>query len=73
MIRSNKLSAKIVEAGYSKTSLAEALGMSKNTLCNKINGKNKFNVDEIMLICEKLKIVSPEEKVDIFLANPSHL
>lgn len=67
MINPNKLSGRIVAAGYSKTRLAAELGMSKNTLCDKVNGKRPFNTNEIILICEKLEIIAPEEKAEIFL------
>ena len=44
---SNKLKGKIAEAGYSQRSLAAELGMSKNTLNSKVNGKIPFNTVEI--------------------------
>ena len=64
---SNKLKGKIVEAGYSQRSLAAELGMSKNTLNSKVNGKIPFNTDEIEKICEKLGIHDGAEKASIFL------
>lgn len=63
----NKLKGKIVEAGYTQRSLAKELGMSKNTLNSKINGKIPFNVIEIERICEKLGIRDSVEKANIFL------
>ena len=42
---SNKLKGKIAEAGYSQRSLALELGMSKNTLNSKVNGKIPFYID----------------------------
>ena len=64
---SNKLKGKIAEAGYSQRSLATELGMSKNTLNAKVNGKIPFNTDEIEKICEKLGIHDRTEKAAIFL------
>lgn len=64
---SNKLKGKIVEAGYSQRSLALELGMSKNTLNAKVNGKVPFNTIEIERICEKLGIRDVAEKAAIFL------
>lgn len=64
---SNKLKGKIVEAGYSQRSLAKELGMSKNTLNSKVNGKIPFNTLEIERICEKLGIRDGTEKAAIFL------
>lgn len=63
-----KLKGKIAEAGYSQRSLAAELGMSKNTLNSKINGKIPFNTLEIERICEKLGIVDGTEKAAIFLS-----
>ena len=64
----NKLKGKIAEAGYSQRSLAAELGISKNTLNSKINGKTPFNTAEIELICKKLGIHDASEKVAIFLS-----
>lgn len=63
----NKLKGKIVEAGYTQRSLAKEVGMSKNTLNSKVNGKIPFNTDEIERICASLSIVDPVEKASIFL------
>ena len=67
MVDSNRLAGKIVAAGYTRTSLAKEIGMSKNTLCDKVNGKRPFNTVEIQRVCEKLGITSNEEKANIFL------
>ncbi len=64
----NKLKGKIAEAGFSQRTLAEALGMSKNTLNAKVNGKVPFNTVEIELICKVLDIRDITEKAAIFLA-----
>ncbi len=67
----NKLKGKIVEAGYTQRSLAKEVGMSKNTLNSKVNGKVPFNTDEIERICASLSIVDPVEKAAIFLPQAS--
>ncbi|MBU5453343.1 helix-turn-helix domain-containing protein [Pseudoflavonifractor sp. MSJ-30] len=67
----NKLKGKIAEAGYSQRSLAEALGMSKNTLNSKVNGKIPFNTVEIQQICARLGIHDLQEKASIFLDQSS--
>lgn len=64
---SNKLKGRIVEAGYSQRSLAKELGMSKNTLNAKVNGKIPFNTVEIQKICDKLGIYDTNDKANIFL------
>ena len=63
----NKLKGKIAEAGYSQRSLASELGMSKNTLNAKVNGKVPFNTVEIERLCAKLGIHDGAEKAAIFL------
>lgn len=67
----NKLKAKIVEMGFSQTSLAPKVGMSKNTLNAKVNGRIPFNTDEIMRMCTVLNIVDNVEKSVIFLGGSS--
>lgn len=63
----NKLKGKMAEKGYSQRSLAAALGISKNTLNAKVNGKVPFNTLEVAKICEVLEIREGSEKVAIFL------
>lgn len=67
MIQRNKLLGKMAERGYTQQRLAEELGMSKNTLSYKINGKGVFDTDDVKVICDKLNIIDPKEKVEIFL------
>lgn len=67
VINTNRLKAAIVGAGMSQIQLAKAIGMNKNTLSAKINGKATFNVDEVMEICKTLRIQSDQEKCLIFL------
>lgn len=70
-MNTNKLKGKLAERGYSQRSFAAKVGMSKNTLNLKINGKGVFNTVEINSICKELGIVSNAEKAEIFLANSS--
>lgn len=53
--------------GMTQTKLAALLGMSKNSLCEKINGKRCFNADEIIGICNVLGIEDNAIKAKIFL------
>lgn len=71
MIRNNKLLGQMVEVGYTQKSLAKKIGMSKNTLNAKVNGKTSFNTREINLICEVLGIFSNSKKAEIFLTSQS--
>lgn len=63
----NKLKGAIVSAGYTQRTLANMLGMSKNTVNAKINGKSRITMDEVDKICEILSITDIKEKSDIFL------
>lgn len=68
MINKNKLLGKIAEQGYTQQKLALELGICKNTLSNKINGKGNFDTTEVKDICQILNIKDNEEKVQIFLS-----
>jgi len=56
------------KAGYTQKSFALELGISKNTLNNKLNGRGSFSPEQIKIICEKLSIESPLDKCEIFLS-----
>ena len=66
MTDTNKLKAKIVEKGYTITSLAKSLKTSKPTLSQKINNKIRFSQDNIREISKKLELNAIEIR-DIFL------
>lgn len=65
----NKAMFKMVieRAGYTQTSLAKELGISKNTLSNKVNGHTNITVKEVVEYCRILKIYDDKEKAQIFL------
>lgn len=71
MINVLKLKSAIIEAGYTQETLSKELNMSPNTFSAKINGKSKFNIDEIYRICKILNINTNEKKVSIFLSDTS--
>jgi hypothetical protein len=69
----NELKGKIVAAGYSQKTLAEAMvdegvKISENTLSKKVNGRAPFDTVEIVCICKILGIEDNDEKAHIFLA-----
>ena len=64
-----RLRAAMVYAGYTQKELAAQLGISKNTLSDKINGKRPFDVIEVGNICSILGITDAEDKVRIFLTD----
>lgn len=71
MINKEKLLARMALAGMNRTQLASNLGISKNTICAKINGKSKFDVDLAEDVCTLLGITDGAEKAEIFLPNSS--
>lgn len=66
MTDTNKLKAKIVEKGYTITSLAKELKISKTTLSQKINNKIKFSQTDMRKITKKLDLTGNDVK-EIFL------
>ena len=71
MLDRNLLKAAIARAGMTQEKLAEAIGITGNTLSAKILGRSYFDTEEIDKICDVLSIVDNNEKADIFLASPS--
>ena len=66
-MRKTKLIGILAERGISQRALAEELGISKNTVNAKLNGRTAFDTSEVMKLCAILGITSPEEKCEIFL------
>lgn len=63
----NKLKAIISEKGMKSNYLASRLGISKQSFSQKLNGRSKFNIEEI----KELRIIlnmKKSECFDIFLA-----
>ncbi len=71
MLNKRLFLGRMVMAGFTQKSLAEAIHISKNTLNNKINGRSFFDTREIEEICQLLHIETAEEKAEIFLSQSS--
>ena len=67
----NRLKGKIAERGLTQRALSNYIGISENSLSGKISGKAPFNTNEILAICDVLKITDDAEKAQIFLSAPS--
>ena len=65
MVAVRKIKARIVELGLTQRDVAEYMGVSRQTLTDKLNGKKDFKLSEIEAICRKLEI---EDKVGYFFA-----
>lgn len=71
MVNKNRLLGFIASAGLTQTSLAQKIGMNKDTLSLKINNRSDFKTGEIERICSVLQITKAADKVDIFLCKTS--
>ena len=71
MINKNLLMGKIISVGLTQKAAAKKIGMSKNTLNSKINNRIDMHSNEILDLCKLLGITKDEEKVQIFLHEPS--
>lgn len=56
MTNSNKLKGRITEKGFTLSSFAEAVHISRPCLRKRINGQADFKVSEIEKICDLLDI-----------------
>ena len=67
-MRANLLRSEIVANNMTVTSLAESVDMKPKTMYNKMNGTSQFTIDEVIKICEVLKITDAAKKCLIFLS-----
>lgn len=61
MTATNKLKAKMVEAGITQAELAKILGISYQAMNYKINNRSEFKVSEIEAVSSALKIRNKDE------------
>ena len=66
-MKNSKLIGIMAERGYTQRKLAEVLGVSKNTISDKLNGRGYFDTKQAVQICEVLKITDNATKCEIFL------
>ena len=64
----NKLQAKMALHGLKAYELADSIGISRQSMSYKLNGKRPFTVKDIDSISKKLDL-SLEERDEIFFAN----
>lgn len=65
-MKKNVLFSKMALFGDSVEMLAEYLGITRQTLTQKIEGKSQFKTDEMKMIIKRYKL-TPEEAHEIFL------
>lgn len=67
-MKANLLRGEIIAKGLTLEGLAKKIGISRNSMSAKLNGRTQFNADEIEKICTALGICDSERKVEIFLS-----
>lgn len=73
MVDVNRLRSRMVLMGYTQKTLvaemnARGVKTTENTFSSKMNGKSQFDCDDADIICEILKVETPADKAEIFLA-----
>lgn len=68
MVNTDKLNSVIKEKGYTKESIARRLGISRQSLSNKINNKTPFRDTESLYLKELLEL-SDVQFVSIFFVS----
>lgn len=63
-----KLKGRIVEVCGSQRAFADKIGVSEQTITNKITGKSQFDLDDVLTWCKALGITR-DEIADYFFAN----
>lgn len=71
MINSKLLKAAIVENGMTQLDVSKKIGISYQSLNDKINNKTDFKIDEVSRLCSVLGIESKREQ--IFFADKNRL
>ena len=67
MTNSNALRAAIVGAGYKVPQLSELMGISVQSLYNKINNRTEFLASEIDTLCECLHLTLEQRMLIFFV------
>ena len=68
MTNTEMLKGVIYESGLKVGFIADFVGISRQTLWNKVNNVSPFNQYEIEKLCTVLRITSLKQKEDIFFA-----
>lgn len=68
MANLNMLKEKIIDSGISKTAIAKKIGISRETLYNRLKGKGEFSASEIVSLTEIFHM-EKEERDEIFFSK----
>ena len=68
MVRFDLLKGALAEKGVTQTVISERLGISRQAVNNKVNGKSVLTVRDVAAICELLD-ATKDERDKIFFAD----
>lgn len=63
-MESKKFKQLLIEKEISQRKLAAEIGLSARSLCDKVNGKKRFRIEEVIKICDILGIEDIREYFD---------
>lgn len=63
MINTKLLKSYFVKQGLKQEEIAKKVGISYQSLSNKINNKVQFKVDEVSSLCEILEITNDKDSI----------
>lgn len=69
MINTKKLKAALVEKSFTQRSLSKEIGISKNTLNAKINGKAPISIEEATKLARVLELSKEDFDAIFFCSN----
>lgn len=68
MINYEELNKAIDASGLKKVFIAEKIGLTPKTFCDRVQGKTKWKHNEVIAFCQCLNLTKKEREL-IFLAN----
>lgn len=66
MINTKLLKSYFVKNGFTQEEIAKKVGISYQSLSDKINNKVQFKVDEVSALCEILEITNDKDSIFFF-------
>ena len=69
-MNANLLRSEMAKKGKTQAEVAQAIGMSGNSMSRKLLGKREFRLSEVCKLCDYLDIQNPRE---IFFSSSSHM
>ena len=67
MVNTQEIKAELVRKKHTQRTLAVKMGMDKNTLNAKINGKRPMTDGDIVKLCKELEVKEDRKVIELFL------